>query len=162
VNDGRRGVYVGSLDELTQPTRPIFLSDSGAIYAPGASRSEGSVLSANNGRIEVRPFDADRLIVTGDAHALEMNATTASPHHPELMSASATVLAYASGVIPWGSRSARIDRDGSNLRGSPRVSSPALRASHPTAGFWRALETMPCEGTQTFGWTISSAAPRFD
>jgi eukaryotic-like serine/threonine-protein kinase len=130
VNDGRRGVYVGSLDELTQPTRPIFLSDSGAIYAPGASRSEGSVLSANNGRIEVRPFDADRLIVTGDAHALEMNATTASPHHPELMSASATVLAYASGVIPWGSRSARIDRDGSNLRvepesqltGSPRVS----------------------------------------
>jgi Tol biopolymer transport system component len=130
VNDGRRGVYVGSLDELTPPTRPIFLSDSGAIYAPGARRSEGFVLSANNGRIEVRPFDADRLIVTGDAHALEMNATTTSPHHPSLMSASATVLAYASGVIPWGNRSARIDRDGSNLRvepdngltGSPRVS----------------------------------------
>ena len=78
----------------------------------------------------MRPFDADRLIVTGDAHALEMNATTTSPHHPSLMSASATVLAYASGVIPWGNRSARIDRDGSNLRvepdsgltGSPRVS----------------------------------------
>ena len=131
VNDGRRGVYVGSLDEpTTQPTRPIFLSDSGAIYAPGASRSEGSVLSASNGRIEVRPFDPDRLIVTGDAHALEMNATTATPHHPALMSASATVLAYASGVIPWGTQVARIDRDGSNLRvepgnqlsGSPRVS----------------------------------------
>jgi Tol biopolymer transport system component len=131
VNDGRRGVHVGSLDELTtQPTRPIFLSDSGAIYAPGASGSEGSVLSANNGRIEVRPFDADRLIVTGDARALEMNATTTSPHHPSLMSASATVLAYASGVIPWGNRSSRVDRDGSNLRvepdsqltGSPRVS----------------------------------------
>jgi eukaryotic-like serine/threonine-protein kinase len=78
----------------------------------------------------VRPFDADRLIVTGDAHALEMNATTATPHHPALMSASATVLAYTSGVIPWGSQFARIDRDGSNLRvesdqelsGSPRVS----------------------------------------
>jgi Tol biopolymer transport system component len=130
VNDGRRGVYVGSLDELTQPTQPLFLSDSGAIYAPGSSRSDGSVLSANNGRIEVRPFDADRLVVTGDAHALELNATTTSPHHPSLMSASPTVLAYASGVIPWGNRSARIDRDGSNLRvepdsgltGSPRVS----------------------------------------
>lgn len=131
VNDGRRGVYVGSLDEPTaQPTRPIFLSDSGAIYAPGASRSEGFLLSASNGRIEVRAFDAVRLIVTGDAHALEMNATTASPHHPALMSASATVLAYASSVIPWGSRLARIDRDGSNLRvepddqlwGLPRVS----------------------------------------
>jgi eukaryotic-like serine/threonine-protein kinase len=131
VNDDRRGVYVGSLDQpATQPTRPIYLSDSGAIYAPGASRSEGLVLSANNGRIEVRPFDPDRLIVTGDAHALEMNATPASPHHPSLMSASATVLAYVSGVIPWGNRIARIDRDGSNLRvepdnqltGAPRVS----------------------------------------
>jgi Tol biopolymer transport system component len=130
VNDGRRGVYVGSLDEPTQPTRPIFLSDSGAIYAPGVSRSEGFVLSAGNGRIEVRPFDADRLMVTGDPRALEVNATTTSPHHPSLMSASATVLAYASGAIPWGNRIARIDRDGSNLRvepdnqltGSPRVS----------------------------------------
>jgi eukaryotic-like serine/threonine-protein kinase len=131
VNDGRRGVYVGSLDEsATQPARPIVLSDSGAIYTPGDSRSRGSILSASNGRIEVRPFDADRLIVTGDARALEMNATAATPHHPALMSASATVLAYASDVIPWGTRFARIDRDGSSLRvdpdnelsGSPRVS----------------------------------------
>jgi dipeptidyl aminopeptidase/acylaminoacyl peptidase len=131
VSDDRRGVYLGSLDEpTTQPTRPIFLSDSGAIYAPGTSRSEGTVLSANNGRIEVRPFDADRLIVTGDARALEMNPATTTPHHPSLMSASATVLAYAPGVIPWGNRIARIDRDGSNLRveadsqlnGPPRVS----------------------------------------
>jgi hypothetical protein len=97
VNDRRRGVYVGSLDEPTaQPTRPLFLSDSGAIYAPGASRSAGFVLSANNGRIEVRPFDADRLILTGEARALEMNATPATPHHPALMSASATVLASRS------------------------------------------------------------------
>jgi eukaryotic-like serine/threonine-protein kinase len=59
-----------------------------------------------------------------------MNATTTTPHHPALMSASATVLTYASGVIPWGSRFAGIDRDGSNLRvepdqeiaGSPRIS----------------------------------------
>jgi eukaryotic-like serine/threonine-protein kinase len=131
VNDVRRGVYVGSFDELAaQPTRPVFLSDSGAIYTPGASRSEGLLLSAKGGRIEVRPFDTVRLMVTGDARALEMNATPATPHHPTLISASATVLAYASGVIPWGNRIARIDRDGSNLRaepdnqltGSPRVS----------------------------------------
>ena len=131
VNDGRRGVYVGSLDEpAAQPTRPLFLSDSGATFAPGASRSEGLLLSANGGRIEVRPFDAARLMVSGDARALETNATPATPHHPALMSASATVLAYASGVIPWGNRIARIDRDGFNLRlesdneitGSPRVS----------------------------------------
>jgi Tol biopolymer transport system component len=131
VDDGRRGVYVGSLDELAaQPARPVFLSDSGAVYAPGASRSQGLLLSAQGGRIEVRPFDAVRLIVTGDARALETNATPATPHHPALMSASATVLAYASGVIPWGNRIASIDRDGSNLRvepesqlsGSPRVS----------------------------------------
>src|SRR4029453_6447858 len=48
VNDGRRGVYVGSLDEpATHPLRPIFLSDSGAIYAPGPRRSEGSFLRAS-------------------------------------------------------------------------------------------------------------------
>jgi Tol biopolymer transport system component len=131
VDDGRRGVYVGSLDEMAaQPTRPLFLSDSGAIYAPGASRTEGLILSAKGGRIEVHPFDAVRLMVTGDARALETNATPATPHHPALMSASATVLAYASGVIPWGNRIARIGRDGSNLwvdpdnqlTGSPRVS----------------------------------------
>lgn len=131
VDDGRRGVHVGSLDELpTQSARPLFLSDSGAIYAPGASQSEGLLLSAKDGRIEVRQFDPVRMIVTGDARALETNATPATPHHPALMSASATVLAYASGVIPWGNRIARIDRDGSNLRlepaseltGSPRVS----------------------------------------
>jgi len=131
VDDGRRGVYVGGLDELAaRPTRPVILSDSGAIYAPGASRSEGALLSAKGGRIEVRPFDAVRLMVTGEARALEMNATPTTPHHPTLLSASATVLAYASGVIPWGNRMARIDRDGSNLRvetdneltGAPRVS----------------------------------------
>jgi Tol biopolymer transport system component len=131
VNDDRRGMYIGSVDgPPAQPPRPIFRSDSGAIYVPGASRSEGSILSANDGRIEVRPFDADRLLVTGDALALDMNATPATPHHPPLMSASATVLAYASDVIPWGNRMARIDRDGSNLRveaghqltGAPRVS----------------------------------------
>jgi eukaryotic-like serine/threonine-protein kinase len=131
VNDGRRGVYVGNLDgPATQLTRPIFLSDSGAIFAAGASRSVGSILSANNGRVEVRPFDADRRIITGDTRALDINAAIATPHHPSLMSASDTVLAYASGVIPWGNRTARVDRDGSNfwvepdshLTGSPRVS----------------------------------------
>jgi eukaryotic-like serine/threonine-protein kinase len=78
----------------------------------------------------VRPFDAVGLRVTGDARALEMHATPATPHHPALMSASATVLTYASGAIPWGNRMSRIDRDGSNLRvehdneltGPPRVS----------------------------------------
>jgi Tol biopolymer transport system component len=130
VNDTRRGVYIGSIDELTQPTRPIFLSDSGAIYAPGASRSEGFLLSSKSGRIDVRPFDAVGLMITGDTRALEMSATPATPHHSTLISASPTVLAYASGVIPWGNRIARIDRDGSDLQvepdnqltGSPRVS----------------------------------------
>ncbi len=131
VNDGRRGVYVGSLDDLpAEPGEPLFLSDSGAIYAPGPSRSEGTILSAGNGRIDVRPFDTVRHVITGDVRALEIEATSASPHHPALMHASATVLASAAGVIPWGSRSARIDRNGSNLRmepdtqlsGFPRVS----------------------------------------
>jgi len=131
VDDARRGVYLGNLDgPATEPARLLFLSDSGAIYAPGTHDSEGFILSARAGLIEVRPFDPVRLLVTGDARALEINATAASPHHPALLSASATTLAYASDVIPWGTRFASVDRDGSNLQvkrdnelsGSPRVS----------------------------------------
>ena len=131
VNDDRRGVYLGRLDEpAAQPTRPILLADSGAIYAPGASLAEGLLLSAKDGRIEARAFDAVRLAITGEARALEMPATPATPHHPALMSASPTVLTYTSGVIPWGNRIAGIDRDGADLRlepdpsltGFPRVS----------------------------------------
>jgi serine/threonine protein kinase/Tol biopolymer transport system component len=131
VDDRRRGVYVGSLDQPTaQPTEPLFLSDSGAIYAPGTRQSEGLLLSAKDGRIEVRRFDTVRLTIAGDPRAIEANATPATPHHPALMSAGASMLTYASAVIPWGTRIARIDRDGSNLRvepgnelsGSPRVS----------------------------------------
>ena len=136
VNDTRRGVYVASLDEpAARPGRLLFLSDSGGTYAPGDSPSAGFVLSAARDHIEVRPFDATRLAVTGDARALDVKATTASPHHPALISASATTLAYASGGIPWGTRFTQIDRDGSNLRvasenqlsGFPRISPDGRR-----------------------------------
>jgi serine/threonine protein kinase len=131
VRDDRRGVYVGSLDEpRAQPAAPLFLSDSGAVFVPVDGQPHGLLLSAAGGRIEVRSFDAARRAVVGDARSIDVNATSATPHHAALLNASSDVLAYSSGLIPWGFRFARIDRDGSNLRlepdnqlgGFPRVS----------------------------------------
>lgn len=136
VDDTRRGVYVGNLDEPdARPSRPLVVSDSGGIFAGGPGRSQGFLLSARDGRIEARPFDATRRQIAGDARALDVPAASATPHHPALFSASATVLTYASRVVPWGNRLARVDRDGSNLHlssedqlvGSPRVSPDGRR-----------------------------------
>ena len=120
VRDDRRGVYVGSLDKpRAETTAPIFLSDSGAVFVPMDGGSRGHVLSAAGGRIEVRTFDTARRVVVGDARSIDVNATSATPHHAALLSASPDVLAYGSGLIPWGFRFARIDRDGSDLRVEP-------------------------------------------
>ena len=88
----------------------------------------GLVLSAAGGRTEVRNFDTARRVVVGEVRSIEVNATSATPHHAALLSASSHVLAFGSGLIPWGHRFARIDRDGSNLR---------LEAENELGGFPR-------------------------
>jgi len=89
------------------------------VFVPVDGQPGGLLLSAAGGRIEVRSFDAARRVVVGDARSIDVNATSATPHHAALLSASSDVLAYGSGLIPWGFRFARIDRDGSNLRLEP-------------------------------------------
>jgi serine/threonine protein kinase/Tol biopolymer transport system component len=129
--DDRRGVYVGTLDgPPTAAGARLFASDSGAIYTPGSSASQGLLLSTGSGGVEVRSFDTDRLVVSGDTRSIAVSAAAATPHHPSLLSASGDVLAFGSSTIPYGFRFGRIDRDGSNLTleegnqlgGFPRVS----------------------------------------
>jgi hypothetical protein len=131
TRDDRRGVYVGSIDGPAAAAKPLlFASDSGAIYVSGDSASQGFILSAGGGRIEVRPFDAARLILSGDARSMDVPASASTPHHAALLSASPDVMAYGPGAVPWGFRIGRVDRDGSNLKleqgnqlgGFPRLS----------------------------------------
>jgi len=128
--DDRRGVYVGTLDGSPTAGRLLFTSDSGALYVPGPSASQGVLLSAGSGGVEVRAFDTSRFVVIGEPRSIAVPATAATPHDPSLLSATGDVLAFGSRVIPFGFRFGRVDRDGSNVRledgnqlgGFPRVS----------------------------------------
>ena len=63
----RRGVYVGRIDRpASGPGTPLFRSDSEALYAPFDGEDRGVLLTVARGRIEARPFDARRRLVTGD------------------------------------------------------------------------------------------------
>jgi len=131
TRDDRRGVYVGSTDGPGATAgRLLFPSDTGAIYVPGPSSSQGFILSSGTGGVEVRSFDAVRQAITGDPRSIAVPAAAATPHHPSLLSASADVLAFGASIVPFGFRFGRVDRDGSNqtleegnqLGGFPRVS----------------------------------------
>ena len=124
LRDDRRGVYVGSVDDpAPRSTQPLFTSESDAVYASLGDGRHGVLLSVGNGRIEVRPFDPVRRVLEGDARTLDVAAVGTTPHHAALLSASADVLAYSAVMVPWGSRSASIGRDGTDLQLS---SKPAL------------------------------------
>jgi eukaryotic-like serine/threonine-protein kinase len=131
VREDRRGIYVGSTDDPpARSTEPLFASESGAIYTPLGDGRRGVVLTVGNGRIEARPFDPIRRILTGDAQTIGIGAIGTSPRQAALLSASAGVLAYSGLMVPWGSRFASIGRDGADLKfltekqlgGFPRIS----------------------------------------
>ncbi|HEX5215995.1 MAG TPA: protein kinase [Vicinamibacterales bacterium] len=113
--DDRRGVFIGTIDGPPAVGRLLFPSDVGAIYVPGVSASEGFLLSAGSGGVEVRSFDVVRLVVTGDTRSIAVPAAVDTPHHPALLNASSEMLAFGASAIPFGFRLGRVDRDGSNL-----------------------------------------------
>jgi Tol biopolymer transport system component len=131
LRDDRRGVYIGSVDApAARSNQLLFASESGAVYAPLGDGRHGALLSVGEDRIEVRPFDPARRVLTGDARSIGIDAVGTSPHHAALVSASADVLAYSAVRVPWGSRFSSIRRDGSDLQvisrydlgGFPRIS----------------------------------------
>jgi Tol biopolymer transport system component len=132
----RRGVYLGRTDRpATTPGTPLFRSESEALYASVDGNGRGVLLTVANGRIEARPFDSRRRMVTGDPRALELPAGGNTLYHPMVLGVSADVLAHASTSIPFGVRLASIERNGRNptlgqereAQNWPRLSPDGLR-----------------------------------
>jgi serine/threonine protein kinase len=132
----RRGVYVGRVDRpAAPPDRPLFQSESEAVYVTPSADQGGVLLSVARGSIEARPFDAARLALTGDAQALPFRAGGLTPHHSSMLSASFDVLTFAATSVPYGNRFGAVDRNGEHLQlgnereiqGWPRVSPDGRR-----------------------------------
>ena len=68
--DERRGVYVARIDRpASRPGSPIFRSESEATFVATSGRERGVLLSAADGQLQARPFDAATLEAPrGSAH----------------------------------------------------------------------------------------------
>jgi eukaryotic-like serine/threonine-protein kinase len=132
LEDGRRGVYVARADRpATVPGPQLFRSESEAIYAASASGDGlGHVLYVHDGRIEARAFHAARVAPAGSARIIDLSAGDATPYHPSMLSASATVIAFAGALMPFGVRLGSVElaggdarlRTGRELQNWPRLS----------------------------------------
>lgn len=92
--DGRSGVYVARIDRPASiPGSPLFRSDSEAVFVPTSGRELGVLLSAANGQLQARPFDAAAIRLTGDPRTLPVAAGANTPYHSAMLSASADLLA---------------------------------------------------------------------
>jgi eukaryotic-like serine/threonine-protein kinase len=88
-----------------------------AVWVPDPSNARfGDLLTVRQQRIEVRRFDAERLMLVGDGRALELRTGEQTPYHPSMFSASQTTLAFASGEVPFGQRLATVGRTGDKLQ----------------------------------------------
>jgi len=115
--DARRGVYLGRVDRpASPPGSPLFQSESEAVYAPLSGRDAGVLLSAANGRVAARPFDAARLALRGDPLMIDLSAGSGTSYHPAMLSASADLLVSVSAPIPYGSRLESTGRNGEEPR----------------------------------------------
>jgi Tol biopolymer transport system component len=113
--DERRGVYLGSVVAPAAPAAPLFRSSSGAVFVSLPDRDSGLLLSAEDGWIEARTFDAAERRVVGDALRIDIASQITTPQYPALLSASADLLTFASSEIPNGMHIATASRTGGDL-----------------------------------------------
>ena len=119
--DERRGVYVARIDRpAAKPGSPLFRSESEAVFVPGSGREPGVLLSAADGQLQARPFDAAALRLVGDPRTLPVAAGANTPYHSAMLSASADLLATVAMPMPYGVRLGTVARDGTGLRLSER------------------------------------------
>ena len=115
--DERRGVYVARIDQpASMPGAPLFRSESEAVFVPTSGRERGVLLSAADGRLQARPFDAAALRLLGDPRMLPVDVGANTPYHSAMLSASADLLTTAAMPIPFGVRLGTVARDGTGLR----------------------------------------------
>jgi serine/threonine-protein kinase len=76
LGEDRRGVYVGRIDRpASTPGTPLFRSETEALYAPLDEGAGGMLLTVAGGRVEARPFDARRRVLTGDPKTIDLPST---------------------------------------------------------------------------------------
>ena len=113
----RRGVYVGRVDRLESPGDPLLRSDSEAIYVSADSAGEtGHLLYVADGRLEARPFDTKRQIVSGDTKILATPVAGHTPYYAAMFSASRDVLAYVASPVTYGFPLGSVGRNGESRR----------------------------------------------
>jgi serine/threonine protein kinase len=119
--DERRGVYVARIDRpASTPGSPLFRSESEAVFVPTSDRGRGVLLSAADGQLQVRPFDAAALRLVGDPRTLPVAAGANTPYHSAMLSASTDLLATVAMPMPYGVRLGTVARDGTGVRLSER------------------------------------------
>ena len=129
--DERRGVYVARLDRpAATPGSPLFRSESEAVFVPTSGRERGVLLSAADGQLQARPFDAAALRLVGDPRTLPVAAGANTPYHSAMLSASADLLATVAMPIAYGVRLGTVARDGT-VRANVRAPATGLAAPVP-------------------------------
>ena len=119
--DERRGVYVARIDRpASKPGTPLFRSESEAVFVPTSGRERGVLLSAADGQLQARPFDAAALRLVGDPRTLPVAAGGNTPYHSAMLSASANLLATVETPMAYGVRLGTVARDGTAVRLSER------------------------------------------
>jgi Tol biopolymer transport system component len=115
--DERRGVYVARIDRpASMPGSPLFRSESEAVFVPTSGREVGVLLSAADGQLQARPFDAAALRLTGDPRTLPVTVGANTPYHSAMLSASADLLATVAMPVPFGVQLGTAARDGTGVR----------------------------------------------
>jgi serine/threonine protein kinase/Tol biopolymer transport system component len=117
TDDDRIGVVMARHDRSPSSDNALlFRSHSNVVYAPVPGGTDGALLSAVDGRMEVRRIDLKTLKVSTDAHAMDFSAAGSTLHHPVMLGASADVLAFAEIPAPAGNRMEAIERSGRRIK----------------------------------------------
>ena len=116
VDETRRGIYVGRLSGPPAASiAPLLQTDSGVSYVLPQGGDEGLLMGVANGHIQLWPFDAERLTVTGDPQAIGPAAAGATVHYAAMLGVSPSVLTFAATPVPSGLHFASVDADGTNF-----------------------------------------------
>jgi Tol biopolymer transport system component len=119
--DERRGVYVARIDRpASRLGPPLFRSESEAVFVPTSGRERGVLLSAADGQLQARPFDAAALRLVGDPRTLPVAVGANTPYHSAMLSASDDLLATVALPMPYGVQLGTVARDGTGVRLSSR------------------------------------------
>ena len=116
VDETRRGIYVGRLSGPPAPSvAPLLRTDSGVLYVLPQGRDEGLLMGVVDGHIQLWPFDAERLTITGDPQTVGPAVAGATLHYAAMLGVSPSVLAFAATPVPSGVHFASVGSDGSNF-----------------------------------------------